>query len=71
MEFDPAMSFPGNLDRFRAEAGSIDADCSRILFDNLALLTREADETKTRENVQEFNKAVLAALAQLPEGPVA
>lgn len=46
MEFDPALSFSNNLARFRAEAERIDADCARILFDNLALLAREGDATR-------------------------
>ena len=49
----------------------IDADCARILFDNLALLARDGDAMRTRQAVQEFNRAVLAALDGLPEGPVA
>ena len=69
MNFDPALSLADNLARFRAEAERIDADCTRILFDNLDLLARAGDETRTRQAVQEFNRAVLAALDQLPEGP--
>ena len=71
MNFDPALSFSDNLARFQAEAAHIDADCARILFDNLALLAREGDATRTRQAVQEFNQAVLAALDGLPEGPAA
>lgn len=71
MEFDPALSFSDNLARFRAEAERVDADCARILFDNLALLARDGDATRTRQAVQEFNRAVLAALDGLPEGPAA
>jgi hypothetical protein len=71
MQFDPALSFSDNLVRFRAEAERIDADCALILFDNLALLARDGDATRTRQAVQEFNRAVLAALDGLPEGPAA
>lgn len=71
MEFDPASSFSDNLTRFRAEAERIDADCARILFDNLVLLARDGDATRTRQAVQEFNRAVLAALDGLPEEPAA
>ena len=69
MEFDPALSFLDNLDRFREEAERIDADCARILFQNLALLARDGDATRTRQAVQEFNRQVLAALDDLPEEP--
>ena len=71
MEFDPALSFSDNLSRFRTEAERIDAYCARVLFDNLALLARDGDAMRTRQAVQEFNRAVLAALDGLPEGPVA
>lgn len=71
MEFDPALSFSDNLARFRAEAEGIDAECARILFDNLTVLMRDGDATRTRQAVQEFNQAVLAALDGLPEGPAA
>lgn len=69
MEFDPALSFSDNLARFQGEAERIDADCARILFDNLGLLARDGDATRTRQAVQEFNQAVLTALDGLPEGP--
>ncbi len=68
-EFDQELSFSDNLTRFREEAERIDADCAHVLFENLALLTREGDTTRTRQAVQEFNQAVLAALDDLPEGP--
>lgn len=71
MNFDQALSFSDNLTRFREEAECIDADCARILFDNLVLLARGGDTTRTRQAVQEFNRAVLAALGNLPEGPAA
>ena len=69
MDFDTALSFSDNLTRFREEAERIDADCARILFDNLALLVRGDDATRTRQAVQEFNQAVLAALDGLSEEP--
>jgi hypothetical protein len=71
MDFDPALSFSDNLTRFRTEAERIDADCARILFDNLALLARDGDATRTRLAVQEFNQAVLIALDGLPDELVA
>lgn len=69
MTFDPALSFSDNLARFRTEAERIDADCARILFENLALLVGGGGATGTREAVQMFNREVLAALDSLPEGP--
>lgn len=48
MEFDPTLSFSDNLARFQEEAERIDADCARILFDNLALLARDGDATRGR-----------------------
>lgn len=71
MDFDLALSFSDNLARFRTEVERVDADCARILFDNLALLVRDGDAIHTRQSVQEFNKAVLAALDRLQEGPAA
>lgn len=70
-EFDQNSSFSDNLARFRAEADRIDPDCARILFDNLMLLVREGDATRTRQAVQEFNQAVLAALDGLQADPAA
>lgn len=69
MEFDPGLSFSDNLARFWAEAERIDADCAHILFENLTLLIRDGDGNNIRQAVQEFNRAVLAALDNLPEGP--
>lgn len=69
MNFDPTLSFSDNLARFRVEAEGIDADCARILFDNLTLLARDGDATRTRQAVQEFNRAILAALDGMQEGP--
>tara|TARA_R110002012_G_scaffold2902_14_gene13922 strand:+ start:50 stop:271 length:222 start_codon:yes stop_codon:yes gene_type:complete len=70
LEFDQELSLADNLTRFREEAEQVDADCARILFDNLELLMRDGDATRTRHAVQEFNEAVLAALNDLPEEPV-
>tara|TARA_R110000850_G_scaffold195231_2_gene321648 strand:- start:9968 stop:10183 length:216 start_codon:yes stop_codon:yes gene_type:complete len=69
MNFDPTLSFSDNLARFRIEAERIDADCARILFENLNLLASEADATRTRQAVQGFHLAVLGALDGLPEDP--
>ncbi|WP_062769172.1 hypothetical protein [Sphingopyxis terrae] len=67
MNFDPAASFEDNLARFRAEAERLDPECARILFDNLATLTRQGDGARDRQAIQEFNRAVLAALNSLPD----
>jgi hypothetical protein len=69
MEFDPLLSFSDNLARFQEEAKRIDPDCARILVDYLHLLMCDSDGARTREAVQEFNRMVLAALDNLPEGP--
>ncbi len=69
MEFDPALSFSDNLIRFREEAERIDADCARILFENLELLARNDDPTRIRQAVQAFNQSVLVALDGLSEVP--
>lgn len=69
MDFDLAMSFSGNLARFREEVERLDADYAGVLFDNLALLLRDGDAANTRQAVHEFNMAVLVALEGLPEEP--
>ena len=67
MNFDPALSFEDNLALFSAEAERLDPECARILFDNLTTLTRQGDGTRDRQAIQEFNRAVLAALNALPD----
>lgn len=69
LEFDQELSLADNLARFREEAERIDTDCARILFENLELLMRDGDATRTRQAVQEFNQTVLEALNDLPEEP--
>ncbi len=69
MNFDPAASFEDNLAQFKAEAERLDADCARILFDNLATLSRDGDAARDRQAIQEFHQAVLAAIDALPEAP--
>jgi hypothetical protein len=66
MQFDQTASFDDNLARFKAELERIDPECARILFDNLAKLTRDGDAARNRQAIQEFNQAVLAALEALP-----
>jgi len=70
LEFDQNLSFLDNLALFRKEAERIDADCARILFDNLQSLMRDEDGKDTRQAaVKEFNEKVLAALDVLPKEP--
>lgn len=66
MQFDPAASFDDNLAHFRAELERLDPQCALILFDNLATLTRDGDTARNRQAIQEFNRAVLAAVEALP-----
>ncbi len=67
MNFDPLSSFEDHLALFRAEAERLDPECARILFDNLATLMRQGDGARDRQAIQEFNRAVLAALDVLPD----
>ena len=67
MQFDEALSFADNLALFKAEAERLDPECARILFDNLARLTRDCAAARDRQAIQEFHRAVLAALDALPE----
>lgn len=68
MNFNPALSFDDNLAHFRAEAERLDPECARILFDNLPTLLRGAD-ARDRNAIQEFHRAVGAALDALPDAP--
>ena len=67
MNFDPTASFEDNLAKFRTEADRLDPECARILFENLSTLTRQGDGARDRQAIQEFNRAVLAALDALPD----
>ena len=66
MNFEPASSFEENLVRFRAEAERLDPDCARILFDNLARLLPDGETGRDRQAIQDFHRAVDAALEALP-----
>ena len=70
MEFDPTISFDENLTLFRREAEKLDSECARILFENLETLLQSGDTARNRQAVQEFHRAVLAALDVLPETPI-
>lgn len=67
MEFDPTQSFEDNLQLFKTELEKLDADCAKILFDNIDILCREGDSTRLRSTTTEFNRSVLQALATLPD----
>lgn len=69
VNFDPTASFEDNLAIFRAEVDGLDLECARILFDNLATLSREGDAARSRQAIQEFHRAVLAAVEALPDTP--
>lgn len=70
MDFDPTASFDDNMAIFRAEADALDPECARILFDNLAVLSREGDAARSRQAIQEFHRAVLIAVEALPDTPL-
>lgn len=69
MRFELNDSFDDNLALFKPEVEAIDAECAKILFDNLILLSSEGDIAPSRAAIGEFHKAVLAALDELPEPP--
>lgn len=66
MNFDPTLSFDDNMARFRASAENLDPECARILFNNLPTLLR-GEDARDRNAIQEFHRAVLAALDALHE----
>lgn len=61
--FDAQKSFADNLAAFEAACEGIDADCAKILFDNIGLLIENGAERDTRTV---FNTKVKAALSALP-----
>lgn len=65
MKFKLENTLQDNLALFRAEAEQIDAECAKILFDNLHLLESGGDSAPNRATISEFHKAVLAALGEL------
>jgi hypothetical protein len=65
MQFKLTNSFDDNLSLFQAEVERIDADCARILFDNIVPLCREGDAARDRAVISDFHKAVLKALNNL------
>lgn len=65
MKFKLENTLEDNLALFQAEAEQIDAECAKILFDNLHLLDSGVDSAPSRATISEFHKAVLAALSDL------
>lgn len=61
--FDAQKSFEDNLAAFRSACEAIDADCAKILFDNIDLLIKNGADRDTRTV---FNEKVKAALTELP-----
>ncbi|MFM6829189.1 MAG: hypothetical protein ACKOVA_02455 [Novosphingobium sp.] len=61
--FDAQKSFDENLTTFRTACEELDAECAKILFDNIdTLITHGAD----RDARSRFNARVNAALDALP-----
>ena len=61
--FDAQKSFDENLATFRSACEELDAECAKILFDNIdTLITHGAD----RDARSRFNARVNAALDALP-----
>jgi hypothetical protein len=66
IEFDPTKSFDEHIAEYRAHLESLDPDCAKILFDNLATLIGDGNPTRVRANRTAFNAAVLKELKALP-----
>jgi hypothetical protein len=62
--FDPSKSLDDNLLAFKAACEEIDADCAKILFDNLEILKKNGPDRDARGV---FNANVKKALAALPD----
>ena len=65
--FDSNESLNDNLTAFRAECEKIDAECTKILFDNIDLLKTYGANRDARS---QFNAKVKTALEALPD-PIA
>ena len=65
--FDANMSLDDNLAAFRVECEKLDADCAKILFDNIYVLKLKGADRDARSA---FNEKVKLALEALPD-PVA
>ena len=62
--FDANKSFEDNLAVFRIECEKIDADCAKILFDNIDILKKRGADRDARGI---FNVRVKQALEALPD----
>jgi len=63
--FDAHKSFEDNLAAFKTTCEALDADCAKILFDNISLLIEHGSDREARTV---FNGKVKAALDALPKG---
>ena len=63
--FDPSNSLEENLLIFRAACEMIDADCAKILFDNLDILKKHGADRQARS---QFDARVKKSLEELPDG---
>jgi len=61
--FEAQKSFEENLEAFKAACEMIDADCAKILFDNIVILIKHGADRDARTL---FNTAVKKALDALP-----
>ena len=65
--FDANKSLEENLAAFRVECEKIDADCAKILFENIEILKKRGADRDAR-NV--FNMSVKKAVEALPDSEV-
>lgn len=56
-DFSLDEDWPKNIQRLKTHLGSVDAECAKILFDNLAVL-----ETGDNNARRDFNQKVLESL---------
>jgi hypothetical protein len=65
LEFDLNKTFDENTAEFRQHLEGIDAECAKILFDNLPTLLGDGNPTRAQANRSSFNEAVLENLKAL------